>query len=192
MGKTFDQSQKVSASHFVHRRASGENVRQSIKGERFSLCSQGKEWGKTFDRSEEREGAQGLRFSTGHFIERLIQQRNRACVHALSNFKRLARNLVRLRAVVKTMRQPTFSQHICILAALLRPFDAAINQLFKRSQRVATLAVLGQSHPGWADAAQRSKSRFLEVVSGDFGRSMLAAYAAMLGDALPSSLQAGG
>jgi len=62
-----------------------------------------------------------------------------------------------------------------------------MNQLFKRSTRVARLATLSNSDPDHVRNRERSRQLFLQVFSGDFGKKLIEVYADMLQHGLPDN-----
>ena len=91
-----------------------------------------------------------------------------------------AQNAKRKQLVHQEITKPGFGQSALIVDFIIRPIDGMINRLFRRSARLSKLTLLGTRYSGWEEDAEKSRSLFLELVSGQFGWQCIDKYCALI------------
>lgn len=91
-----------------------------------------------------------------------------------------AKNALRKKMMVSEVCAPRFPQHAILMDIFLQPMEVAMNSLLGRTKVLHELYALGSAHPKHDDFAQRACSKFLHVMSGQFGIDIMSSYAGIL------------
>jgi hypothetical protein len=87
-----------------------------------------------------------------------------------------AYNAKRKQLVHQEVIKGSFGQQADILNFMIKPVDGQINSLFRRSERLTKLTLLGPQDPKWKINAESTRNLFLSVVSGSFGWNIISTY----------------
>ena len=87
--------------------------------------------------------------------------------------------------------RPSFPESTVIINTIIAPMEGLLDQLFKRSERLSQMTVLGQQNTSWQEMASKSKSFFLDLMSGRRGWSVIDAYCTLLNDSVHESIVSG-
>ena len=100
-------------------------------------------------------------------------------------------NSVRKNTMIKAVCAPRFSLHAVIIDCLLQPIEVGINKLFARSKLLHEAANLGSARSQYKDLLHKSRTRFMQVVRGELGHSLMAGYMKVLHRDLAESISFG-
>ena len=91
-----------------------------------------------------------------------------------------AKNSLRKKMMITEVCSARFPQHAVLMDIFLQPMEIAMNSLLGRTKILHELYALGSQHPKHDSLLQTSRSKFLLVLSGQFGQSIMAQYESIL------------
>lgn len=100
-------------------------------------------------------------------------------------------NAVRRKMMIQAITRPNFCHEAIILDCLLQVIEHGINILFSRTKLLHQICNLGTSNSKYMVLIQKSKAKFLHVVSGQLGKDLMGRYEAILLTDLAESIEMG-
>lgn len=92
----------------------------------------------------------------------------------------MLQNSARRHLVLKEVGRADFCNSAFLIDILTAPMEYGSNLLFKRTSILTKLSTLSKNLPDYAELAATSRRIFLQIVTGELGRTLIASYAALL------------
>ena len=100
-------------------------------------------------------------------------------------------NSLRKSMMTKAFCAEKFPKQAVIIDCILQPSEIAVNALFARTHILHELTYAGSSHPRFAEMVQKSRAKFLQIVKGDLGKTLMKRYLTILHKDLADSVEHG-
>ena len=82
-------------------------------------------------------------------------------------------NAKRRQLVHQEITRPQFKVFSEIVDVVIRPVDSHMNRLFARTEKLNQLTLLGKHHSSFKELAASSKSLFIAISTGEFGKQII-------------------
>ena len=100
-------------------------------------------------------------------------------------------NSLRKSMMTKAFCQQKFPKNAVIIDCILQPSELAVNTLFARTQVLHELTYAGSSHRRFTEMVHKSRAKFLQIVKGDLGLTLMKRYLSILQKDLADSVEHG-
>lgn len=100
-------------------------------------------------------------------------------------------NSVRKKLVSQEVSKPGFAQAAIVIDIIVGAMEYGMHVFFQRTGWLSQICALGSHHGEYASLVEKSKTSFLQIVSGDLGRVLIGRTMSLLDDGLAKAITMG-